>query len=197
MPKCKSKPPKADHFLFISLLNKKSSWLFHGQKLGPPDSLQVSHRTLESCVWCTNDSHVSPFESRASISNSHLQTTGRGQVGTGRVQCTPDQYVESIAKSKDTGRGQCTLTRHTGPIRREGFFVRDHRTCSCVRCHERFCSESPDAQHRLAHVTVRVSGEYTTTSTTHRTHRARPVQLSMLQGQRFTAATSPNFSPAQ
>jgi len=34
----------------------------------------------------------------ALISNGRIQTTGRGQVDTGHVQCTPVMYVERLSK---------------------------------------------------------------------------------------------------
>jgi len=45
--------PQAGQQLFIGPLKKIEFGSFTGQKLGPPDSLQVSHRTIKLGVRCS------------------------------------------------------------------------------------------------------------------------------------------------
>ena len=95
------------------------------------------------------------FETRKSFSNGHFQTTGR-------VWCTPDPYAGRV------------------------YLTPGHRTRATGCSPTSDVTSASTVNHRthitgLAHVTVCRSDVYTPASTTHRTHRARPVQSLMLR----------------
>ena len=118
-------------------------------------SVRIRSVFIPSCLWTTGRwnpasgaqmaATCQTFESRASISNSHFQTTGHGEVGIECVRCTPDPYAERM------------------------FFVRDHRTRATRRSHASDAASASAVNHwvhntGLAHVTVRGSGVYTPVS---------------------------------
>ena len=66
-------------------------------KSGAPDARQGATKHLTPYVWCSGVSHVSTFESHASISNGHLWTTGCDQVSTGCVRYSPVSCTERLS----------------------------------------------------------------------------------------------------
>ena len=139
---CKGQPPKAGHLLFISPLKELAVGHFHWAENGGTGRYQVSTGRSTPYVQCTGVGHMSSFETRASNSNGHLRTTGRDQVGTGRVWCTtvlnteksanlqghqtwstgrvrclPDLSVERVAKPPHTGCTPLDAPRASGALR--------------------------------------------------------------------------------
>ena len=93
---CKSWPPKAGHLQFISPQRDRAVGSVTGLKSRAPDAQQGTTGHSTPYVWCSRVDHVSTFESRASISNGHLRTTGRDQVSTKHVRYSPVSYAESL-----------------------------------------------------------------------------------------------------
>jgi len=128
---CKSEPPKVGHLLFKSPLKELAIGHFHWTEIGGTGRYQVSTGRSTPCVRCSGVDHVSSFESRASVSNGYLRTTGHGRVSTGRVRYSPDPCVESSANRNLTEL-----------VRREGCKTPSHRIHTTGRTQSIRCSQS-------------------------------------------------------
>jgi len=132
---CKREPPKSGHLLFKSPLNKRVVGHFHWAKIGGTGCSARYTRRSTPCVRCSVVGHVSSFESRTSISNGHLRTTGRVRYSpdpcaeriaktldhqtrsTERIRCSPDSCVERVAKWPHTGRTPSDAPEASGALR--------------------------------------------------------------------------------
>ena len=119
--------PKAGHLLFISPLKEITVGHFHWTVVMHTGRSAGYIERSTPYVWCSGVGHVS-FESRTSISNGHLRTTGRDQVSTGRVWYSPISYAESSANRDLTGLGAPDGPVLTGLMCREGCKTPSHRT---------------------------------------------------------------------
>ena len=97
---CKSSPPKAGHLLFISRLKELDVGHFYWAEIGGTGRYQVITGRSTPSFPCFGVGHVSFFESRVSVSNGYLWTTGHDQVGTGRVRYSPVSCAESLSNSQ-------------------------------------------------------------------------------------------------
>jgi len=78
-------------------------------------------RSMNPASGAPNYSTCQLFESRASISNGHFQTTRCGQEDTGCVWCTPDPYAERVFFVQGTAREPPDMALSTGPLLREQY----------------------------------------------------------------------------
>ena len=101
---CKREPPKASHLLLINPLNNRVVGSFTGLNSGALDAQQGATERSDPASGALMTATCCPFDFRVSISNGYLQSSGRGQVSTGRVLCSPDTYAEKVAKHSHTER---------------------------------------------------------------------------------------------
>jgi len=91
--------PKVGQFLFISPSTNRVVGSFTSLNSRSSDVQQGATGRSDPASGALKTATCRPFDSRMSISNSHLQATGRGQVSTGRVRYSPDLCAERIAKT--------------------------------------------------------------------------------------------------
>ena len=155
-------PPKPATFYLKARQTNRVVGSCTRQRSGAPDAQQGATRRWNPASDAQMLTTCHPFEKRASISNGYLQTVGRSQVSTGRVRYSPDSYAKRVAKTQ----GHRTQTTRRSP-------ASDAVSASAVNHRTHITGLTQDTMH--------VTGEFTPTGATHRTHRARPVQCPMLR----------------
>ena len=96
MLECQESEPQAGQHVFKSPSNKQSIGSFTGQTTESPDAQRVTIGRSNPASGAPEEAMCQLIDSHALISKGQIQTTGRGQVSTGRIWYTLDPYAETL-----------------------------------------------------------------------------------------------------